>query len=133
MEGIAVRNDEYPYIVHYRSKRGNVPLWATMNAMTFGRTSKMYAYLKHPMRADVAKRYEHVNEKELGQHLKVPVLYRNCCAHGERLFSHKVYSDVPDIPLHAKLGISKNDNQCTMGKRDLFGVVVSLCYLLPPD
>ena len=102
MEGIAVRNDEYPY-------------------------------LRHPMRADVAKQYEHVNERELGQHLKVLVLYRNCCAHGERLFSHKVYSDVPDTPLHAKLGIPKNGEQYAMGKRDLFGAVISLRYLLPPD
>ena len=106
MEGIAVRNDEYPYIVHQRSKYGNVPLWAVVNAMTFGQTSRMYAYLRHPMRADVAKQYEHVNERELGQHLKVLVLYRNCCAHGE---------------------------QYAMGKRDLFGAVISLRYLLPPD
>lgn len=133
MEGIAVRNDEYPYIVHQRSKYGNVPLWAVVNAMTFGQTSRMYAYLRHPMRADVAKQYEHVNERELGQHLKVLVLYRNCCAHGERLFSHKVYSDVPDTPLHAKLGIPKNGDQYAMGKRDLFGAVISLRYLLPPD
>ena len=104
-----------------------------MNAMTFGQTSRMYAYLRHPMRADVAKQYEHVNERELGQHLKVLVLYRNCCAHGERLFSHKVYSDVPDTPLHAKLGIPKNGEQYAMGKRDLFGAVISLRYLLPPD
>lgn len=66
MEGIAVRNDECPYITHCRVKHGNVPLWATMNAMTFGQTSKMYSYLRHPMQADVAKQYENVNERELG-------------------------------------------------------------------
>lgn len=62
-----------------------------------------------------------VNEKGLGQCLKALVLYRNCCAHGEGLFSHKVYSDAPDTPLHASLGISKNGEQYAMGKRDLLG------------
>lgn len=61
------------------------------------------------------------------------MLYRNCCAHGERLFSHKAYSDVPDTPLHPFLGIPKNGEQYAMGTRDLFGAVVGLRYLLPSD
>lgn len=104
-----------------------------MNAMTFGQTSKMYAYLRHPMQADVAKQYEHVNEKELRPHLKILVLYRNCCAHGERLFSHKIHSDAPGMLIHDKLGIPKNGGQYVMGKRDLFSVVIGLYYLLPFD
>lgn len=55
------------------------------------------------------------------------------CAHGEKLFSHKIYTDIPDTRLHKKLGISLNGQQYVMGKRDLFAAVISLRYLLPGD
>ena len=39
--------------------------------------------------------------------------------------------DVPDMPPHEGLSLPKKGNQYRYGKRDLFGVVVSLRYLLP--
>ena len=41
--------------------------------------------------------------------------------------------DIPDLPLHAKLGISKRGNQYVHGKHDLFAVVIAFRYLLPAD
>lgn len=67
----------------------------------------------------------------LEQHLKVLVLYRNVCAHNERLFSHRIYSEIPDTILHQKLKIPQKGSQYKMGKRDLFSVVIALRYLLP--
>lgn len=133
LDGLANKNTDYGYIVHQRSKYGNVPLWVLVNAMTFGQVSKMYSLLRPSVKSSVAKQYEHVNERELEQHIKALVLYRNCCAHGERLFSHKIYTDIPDTWLHKKLGIPLNGQQYVMGKRDLFAAVISLRYLLPED
>ena len=65
--------------------------------------------------------------------MKVLVLYRNACAHNEVIYSHKIYSEIPDTVLHRKLGISKKGTQYIMGKRDLFSVVIAFRYLLPKD
>ena len=107
-----------------------MPLWVLMNALTFGQLSKMYSFLSSEVKSKVSQKFEFVNERQLEQYLKVLVLYRNVCAHNERLFSHKVYSEVPDTILHQKLAIPKNGNQYVMGKKDLFGVVIAFRYLL---
>ena len=80
-----------------------MPLWVLMNALTFGQLSKMYSFLSSEVKSKVSQKFEFVNERQLEQYLKVLVLYRNVCAHNERLFSHKVYSEVPDTILHQKL------------------------------
>lgn len=91
----------------------------------------MYTYLSSKIRSKVSHNFENVNEKELGQYLKVLVLYRNVCAHNERVFSHRVYSEIPDTVLHKKLNIPLNGAQYSMGKRDLFSLVIAFRYLLP--
>ena len=64
------------------------------------------------------------------KYLKVLTLYRNVCAHNERLFSYHTYIDIPDTLLHKKLGISKNGSKYIYGKNDLFSVVIAFRYLL---
>ena len=61
------------------------------------------------------------------------MLYRNVCAHNERLFSHKVYSEILDTTLHRKLNVKKIGNQYEVGKRDLFLIVIALRYLLTKE
>ena len=70
-------------------------------------------------------------KNEMIKYLKVLTLYRNVCAHNERLFSYHTYIDIPDILLHKKLGISKNGSKYVYGKNDLFSVVITFRYLLP--
>lgn len=130
---LANGNTEYEYVNYQRRVYGNVPLWVLVNTMTFGQISKMYSFLQPGMRSKIARNYTHVNDRELEQYLKVLVLYRNVCAHNERLYSHKVYSEIPDTPLHSKLGITKTGTQYDMGKKDLFGVVIAFRYLLPAE
>lgn len=130
---LADDNTDYEYIIHQRKAYHNVPLWVLINALTFGQVSKMYSFLLPAEKSRVSRNFEFVNEKELEQYLKVLVLYRNVCAHNERLFSHKVYSEIPDTILHEKLNISKTGNQYTFGKRDLFAVVIAFRYLLPNE
>ena len=63
--------------------------------------------------------------------LKVLTLYRNVCAHNERLFSYHTYIDIPDTLIHKKLDIPKNTSKYIFGKNDLFCVVIAFRYLLP--
>ena len=130
---LAQSNTEHEFIAYQRRVHHNVPLWVLLNAVTFGQLSKMYSVLPFRVRSQVSRNFAHANERSLGQYLKVLVLYRNACAHNERLFSHKVYSEIPDTPLHEKLGILRDGTQYTLGKRDLFAVVIAFCYLLPRD
>ena len=131
LSSLALSNTDYDYLVHQRTTYRNVPLWVLMNAVTFGQLSKMYSFLMPQIRKKVSKNFTHVTDKELEQFLKVLVLYRNVCAHNERIFSHKVYSEIPDTLLHSKLGIPKNGNQYVNGKKDLFSVILAFRYLLP--
>ena len=130
LDKLANTNMDYEYLVYQRRVYQNVPLWVLMNALTFGQLSKMYSFLSSRVKSKVSQNFEFVNERQLEQYLKVLVLYRNVCAHNERLFSHKVYSEIPDTILHQKLAIPKNGNQYVMGKKDLFGVVITFRYLL---
>ena len=67
-----------------------------------------------------------MNERELEQYLKVLVLYRDVCAYNERLFSHKVYSEIPNTVLHQKLGIAQTGTQYVYGKKDDDGISAKL-------
>ncbi len=127
------KSTDYDYILYQRNTYQNVPLWVLVNVLTFGQISKMYSFLSQQIRCKISKNFKYVNEKELEQYLKVLVLYRNVCAHNECLFSHKVYSEIPDTKLHKKLGIQKNGNQYVQGKKDLFSVIIALRYLLSKE
>ena len=72
-----------------------------------------------------------VNQKQLEQYLSVMTKFRNVCAHGERLYSYHTRNDIPDTVLHQKLEIPKSGTQYSMGKHDLFAMVIAFRYLLP--
>ena len=99
--------------------------------MTFGQLSNMYSFLNPREKAKVSKTYHHVSEKELEQYLSALTLFRNTCAHKERLFSFRLRKrNFPDTVLHAKMNIPKKGNQYTQGKADYFGLVIAFRYLL---
>lgn len=112
-------NTDYEYINHQRNTYHNVPLWVLINSITFGQISKMYSFLLPQVQSKVSCNFYHINERELNQYLKVLVLYRNVCAHNERLFSHTVYSEIPDTTLHRKLGIQ----EFLFFKKDLINLI----------
>lgn len=123
-------NTNHPYVVYQRLTYGNVPLWVMMNTLTFGQLSKMYSFLKTNVQAKISIHFNGVNERELGQYLKALTYYRNVCAHNERLYSFRCRVDIPDTLLHEKLSIPQRGKQYTLGKSDLFAVVISFRYLL---
>lgn len=129
----ANKDKDHDYINHQRIKYNNVPLWILIHALTFGNLSKLYEYSIPSIRSKVAKNYSGVSDINLEKTLKNLVLYRNVCGHNERLYSHNVYTDFPDTAIHKKMGIHKIGSQYQYGKRDLFGVVISLKYLLQKE
>lgn len=103
-----------------------------MNVLTFGTISKIYTLSKPQIQSAVSQEFEAINEKQLSQILQVLTVYRNVCAHSDRLFSYRcAKQDIPDLPLHRKLSIPQKGTQYLYGKRDYFSVVLSFRYLLP--
>lgn len=122
----------YPFLEHNKKAHGNVPLWVLVNALSFGTLSKMYELSAPQIQYAISRDFIAVNEKQLGQILDVLTDYRNLCAHNERMFSHRCgKKDIPDLPLHKKLGIPMRGNYYLHGKRDYFAVVLAFRYLLP--
>lgn len=123
---------DYPHIEHCKRAHQNVPLWVLLTAVSFGSLSKMYTLSKPQIQSAVSKEFMGVNERSLGQMLQVLTVYRNVCAHGDRLFSYRcARHEIPDLPLHCKLNIPQKGTQYRYGKRDYFAVVLCLRYLLP--
>lgn len=126
----ANHNKEHEYVLHQRNVYHNVPLWVLINALTYGQISKFYALLPFQMQSNISKEFPGVNEKNLERYLKILTLFRNVCAHNERLYSFRTQIDFPNSPLHHKLGLPQKGNQYLLGKRDLFGAVIAFRYLL---
>lgn len=129
----ALKNTEHSYILHQRTTYHNVPLWVLINTLTYGQISHFYALLPFNVKSIISKEFPIMKEHELEKYLKIFTLFRNVCAHNERLYSFRTQIDFPDTPLHAKLKIPKHGTQYVQGKRDLFGLVIALRYLLPKE
>lgn len=71
LNNLATKSSDYPYINHQRTTYGNVPLWVLVNGLTFGTLSKFYALTTPDLRVKISKNFDGVNEKQLGQYLKV--------------------------------------------------------------
>lgn len=90
---------EKSYLVHYKKKHSEVPLWVLSNNLTFGNIKYFYTSLNRPIRKEIAKDLSekivmpHANKKlydnELETILIVASHFRNICAHDERLYNEK--------------------------------------------
>lgn len=120
----------YSYITHHARVYGNVPLWVATNALTFGQISKMYQYSTSNIRTKVSLNFANMSEVQLHQLIRILASCRNVCAHNERLYSFQVNEAIPDMVLHSKLQLPQKKGQYTIGKKDLFAVVIALRYLI---
>ena len=129
----ANQNTEHNYVVCQRKTYGNVPLWVIMKTLTLGQTSKMYSFMLPSIKSKVSVHYGNITEKELIQYLKVLTVFRNICAHNERLFSFETRFEIPDTALHKKMEISQKGTQYLYGKHDMFALLITFRYLLDKD
>ena len=125
-------SNNHSYISHHRLNHKNVPLWVLANAMTFGEISKMYALLQQSMQSSISKNFDGVMWQDLTKMLDSMTCYRNICAHGERLYSHRINS-IPDTDIHKRMNIPQKGQAYIFGKNDLFAVVIMFKYLLYPE
>ena len=129
----ANQNTEHSYVAYQRNTYGNVPLWVIMKTLTLGQTSKMYSFMLPSIKSKVSVHYGNITEKELIQYLKVLTVFRNICAHNERLFSFETRFEIPDTLLHKKMSIPQKGTQYLYGKHDMFALLIAFRYLLDKE
>lgn len=129
----ASQSTEHSYVVYQRNTYGNVPFWVIIKTLTLGQISKMYSFMLPGIKSKVSLHFYNVTEKELIQYLKVLTVFRNICAHNERLFSFETRFEIPDTSLHRNMNIPKTGNQYCYGKHDIFALFMAFRYLLNPE
>lgn len=124
--------EQYPYLAYQKNKHQNIPLWALSKALTLGTVSKMYSFLVQPVKQQISKEFDNVNDSQLVRMIDMLSRYRNVCAHNERLYDFKYNKGyISNTAVHKNLGIKRDRKgfyQC--GRKDLFAVVIVLKYLL---
>lgn len=125
-----------PMISHHVLTYGYIPLWVLINTLSLGTVSKFYSYLKQKDQNDIGRKFN-LKPEELSKFLFILALYRNACAHDERLFNLKSRkadtkpNSIKDNSLHTQLGIPKNSsNTYINGKNDLFAIVIIFKLML---
>lgn len=123
----------YDYINHAIDEHNNLPLWVLINALTMGNVSKFYSLLQYDVQTKISLNYIGINENQLAKLLNNLTIFRNICAHGERLYCCRIKQSIPTLSLHRKLGIPQIGHEYKYGKHDLFAAVLAMRYLLPND
>ena len=118
---------------HYITNHENIPLWVLARKLTFGTVSKMLDMFPMPLQTKISKNYSHLSStSQLSVIISVLVLFRNTCAHNDRLYNYRSNkAELPPLRLHKELGLTRLPNgNFQQGKQDLFAVVIALRYLL---
>jgi abortive infection bacteriophage resistance protein len=119
-----------PMISHYMLEYGYVPLWVLVNTLTLGTISIFYSYLSQKDQNDIGRHFM-LKPEEMNSFLQVLTIYRNACAHDERLYNLKALrrsmkpNSITTMPIHQKMNIPVNaGNNPECGKNDLFAIVI---------
>lgn len=124
-------NVENKYIGHYITNYGFIPLWVLVNILSFGDICNFYRLMKQKERIHISMVFN-IAETDLSSLLNILSKTRNLCAHDERLYNYEFppYTGINDTIYHSQLNLPKLNERYTIGKNDLFAVVISLKLLL---
>lgn len=124
-------------ISHYMLEYGYVPLWVLVNTLTLGTISTFYSYLTQKDQNDIGRHFM-LKPEEMNSFLQVLTIYRNACAHDERLYNLKALrrsmkpNSISTLPIHKRMNIPFNSsNNPIYGKNDLFAIIIIFKTMLP--
>lgn len=123
-------------ISHNMLTYGYIPLWVLVNALTLGTISTFYSYLKQEDQNDIGRSFK-LKPEEMSKILFILSIYRNACAHDERLYNLKALNRkmrpnmIKTNHIHSKLEILVDaSNNPIYGKNDLFAIVIIFKLML---
>ena len=131
-KAISDQSGKHTAVTHYVTEYGFVPFWVLANVLTLGNISKFYGVLKLKDRQVIAKEFG-LPENVFRNHLRVISMYRNICAHDERLYNVRLeQQEMKSVNTHEKLKIAQDtEGKYIYGTNDLFSLMICLKELLP--
>jgi len=112
------------FIAHHLQGGNEVPIWAAVEALSFGTVSKIYRLCQDDdVRYRVAKSFA-LDPVRTESALRALVVLRNVCAHHGR-----VWNRVPTIPLQVPNAL-KTDSDKSIYRQSMWGLIVTLAWLV---
>lgn len=127
-----LKSDEHCFISHFVENGVMPPTWALFNSFEFGTMRIFYTILNDRVKNNLCSRYG-INDTKIISMLSSLNMYRNICAHSNRLYSFKIKDHdkaVSNTNIHANLHINTVTGEYKYGKNDLFSIVICFKYLL---
>lgn len=119
------------YIKHYKEHHNEeIPLWVLINAMTFGLISKMYSLFKESTQQRICNDFYIPSQRDMEQILNMITLFRNVCAHNERLYDYHTRSGISEDYIRRYIICAETDTFERERKR-FFGALVCCKCLMP--
>ena len=129
---------------HYMNKHNGVPLWILVNYLTIGNINYMYKNLDDDLRKEIALDYKDkikrdykivldITPKDLDGILQQVNLFRNVCAHEERLYDYEIKkpkSLLNNYNNFKKLTINTDNLIMPINKSKLFDLLICLKMFL---
>lgn len=120
-------------VQHYMNKYGSVPLWVLSKVMTFGKINSFYGCMCKEDKEKVAATFN-LSSNEFKSLIDFMAVFRNKCAHGERIYCHikdqKRPTPISNLPLHELLEIPRNRKGYKYGTQDIFALLIAMKYFL---
>lgn len=99
---ISKNSDRNNSLKHYLDNHGGIPLWVLVGYLTIGNISNFYMVLDDSLKDLIAKDFSKEFKKSYNQQLQISSatledvlkaanLFRNVCAHEERMYNFKLY------------------------------------------
>lgn len=87
------RKNHNPMLAHYENKYNNIPPWILMALLSFGRVRYFYCCLSDQEQNDIGRKFN-LRPKEMQIYLSALNIFRNSCAHDERIYNLKLINRV---------------------------------------
>lgn len=129
----AKNNDSRDKLIeHFYNQDEQIPIWAFVNLFDFGLTKYFFINLNEKMKTKISQHFS-LSPKQLKSFLEALNMFRNVCAHNNKLFFYKIYDNnkkIADMPVHHLLNLKTKNNKFIIGKNDLFAIVIIFKYML---
>ena len=101
------------FIEHYKKINRDVPIWATIEILSFGTVSKMYSlWANKEVTKKVIKDFKLFKDYDSTIHIiRSLVDLRNLCAHQARIWNRRLIAQVPDKKYLQNFGTSNERSQ----------------------
>ncbi len=121
--------DEDFIVHHVRTPSQELPVWATVELVSFGKLPFLFDLMRQEDQNRVARRFGVRNGRQFGKWIRALVELRNLCAHGSRIFNRRIKYAIKINPA-AVVGSQLEHLESKPGRSDIYIYSAILAYLL---